>query len=267
MAKVPLNRKVNAYGQQPYYQQPRRDERYEDLHEGYIHPSQITKNGGAILNFIKNLAASVAQTEEDEAACHGINYKGYDRRNSYAIYHSKVPQLERVGQDMAEMLNEGERQRELARQRGQSATQVIQVPLEDLLNADKAFKNLTQGSRKPVYERTFTTEEPKTMTEDDDISMYLGGGSQKRTVPQQSTNNTFYVNMGKTTKALLGEQVKTNKLLGILVQTIREKFDELPQHLGEIIASTNLPDAEIMNDEQYEQMQEQAQGIDENLLP
>lgn len=266
MAKVPLNRKVNAYGQQPYYQQSQTDERYEDLHEGYIHPSQITKNGVSILNFVKNLAASVAQTEEDEAACHGINYKGYDRRNSYAIYHSKVPQLERVGQDMAAMLNEGERQRELARQRGQSATQVIQVPLQDLLNADKAFKNLTQGSRKPVYEQTFTTEEPKTMT-DDDISMYLGGDSQKRTVPQQSTNNTFYVNMDKTTKALLSEQVKTNKLLGILVQTIREKFDELPQHLGEIIASTNLPDAEIMNDEQYEQMQEQAQGIDENLLP
>lgn len=143
---------------------------------------------------------------------------------------------------------------------------MIQVPLVDLLNADKAFKNLTQGSRKPVYEQTFTTEETKTMT-DDDISMYLGGGSQKRTVPQQSTNNTFYVNMDKTTKALLGEQVKTNKLLGILVQTIREKFDELPQHLGEIIASSNLPDAEIMNDEQYEQMQEEAQGIDESLLP
>lgn len=265
MAKVPLNRRVNAYGQH-YPQQPQTGERYEDLHEGYIHPSQITKNGGSILNFVKSLAASVAQTEEDEAVCHGINYKGYDRRNNYAIYHSKVPQLERVGQDMAAMLNEGERQREIAKQRGQAATQVIQVPLNDLLNADKAFKNLTQGSRKPAYEQTFTTEEPKTMT-DDDISMYLGGGSQKRTVPQQSTNNTFYVNMDKTTKALLGEQVKTNKLLGILVQTIREKFDELPQHLGEIIASSNLPDSEIMNDEQYEQMQEEAQGIDDSLLP
>ena len=267
MAKVPLNRKVNAYGQQFHYQPPQQVEKYEDLHEGYIHPSQITKNGGAILNFVKSLAASVAQTEEDEAACHGINYKGYDRRNSHAIYHSKVPHLERVGQDMAAMLNEGERQRELAKQRGQAATHVIQVPLHDLLNADKAFKNLTQGSRKPEYEQTFTTEEPKTMT-DDDISMYLGGGGpQKRPVPQQSANNTFYVNMDKTTKALLGEQVKTNKLLGILVQTIREKFDELPQHLGEIIASSNLPDAEIMNDEQYEQMQEEAQSIDESLLP
>lgn len=265
MAKVPLNRRVNAYGQH-YPQQPQTGERYEDLHEGYIHPSQITKNGGSILNFVKSLAGLVAQTEEDEAICHGINYKGYDRRNNYAIYHSKVPQLERVGQDMAAMLNEGERQREIAKQRGQAATQVIQVPLNDLLNADKAFKNLTQGSRKPAYEQTFTTEEPKTMT-DDDISMYLGGGSQKRTVPQQSTNNAFYVNMDKTTKALLGEQVKTNKLLGILVQTIREKFDELPQHLGEIIASSNLPDAEIMNDEQYEQMQEEAQGIDDSLLP
>ena len=116
MAKVPLNRRVNAYGQQPYYQQPQTGEKYEDLHEGYIHPSQITKNGGALLNFVKSLAASVAQTEEDEAACHGINYKGYDRRNSHAIYHSKVPHLERVGQDMAAMLNEGERQREFAKQ-------------------------------------------------------------------------------------------------------------------------------------------------------
>ena len=269
MAKVPLNRKVNAYGQQQFYQQmPMQGMSYDDLHEGPIDPRQITKNGGALLNFVKSIAASVAQTEEDEAACHGVNYTGYDRRNSHAIYHSKVPHLERVGQNMANMLNEGERQRELASRRINSNTNVIQVPLEDLLNADKAFNQFTQGSRKPVYEQTYTTEEPKTMT-DDDISMYLGGGSQKRTVPQQS-NNTFYVNMDKTTKALLAEQVKTNKLLGILVQSVREngvKIDELPQHIAEVVASNNLPDSELVSEDDYQNMEEATQGIDDSLLP
>ena len=58
MAKVPLNRRVNAYGQH-YPQQPQTGEKYEDLHEGYIHPSQITKNGGAILNFVKSLKQEI----------------------------------------------------------------------------------------------------------------------------------------------------------------------------------------------------------------
>ena len=257
MAKVPLNRKVNAYGQQPYYQNHKEVERYQDLHEGYIHPSQITKNGGALLNFVKSIAASVAQTEEDEAACHGVNFTGYDRRNSHAIYHSKVPHLERVGQGMAEMLNAGERERELAKHYSQMETQVIQVPLEDLINADKAFNNITQGSKRPVFQNNYTKEEPKTMS-DIDVSDYLGGTPQ-RAVQQ---NNTFYVNMDKTTKALLAEQVKTNKLLGILVQTVREngvKIDELPQHITEVLTSNNLPDADLSEDISTD--------IDDTLLP
>lgn len=235
---------------------------YDDLREGPIHPSQITKNGTALFNFINGLAHEISATEENELIARNVNYTGRDGRVSRSFHHSKIPILEDVGNNMARMMNEGY----YARQKASETQNYIHIPLNDLLNADKVFNNLTQGSRKPVYEQTFTTEEPKTMT-DDDISMYLGGGSQKRTVPQQSTNNTFYVNMDKTTKALLGEQVKTNKLLGILVQTIREKFDELPQHLAEVIAASNLPDAEIMNDEQYEQMQTEAQGIDESLLP
>ena len=76
--------------------------------------------------------------------------------------------------------------------------------------------------------------------------------------------------MDKTSKAILVEQQKTNKLLGILIQSVRDngiKIEELPASLAETMAAQNLPDAEIMNDEQYEQMQEDAQGIDESLLP
>lgn len=141
---------------------------------------------------------------------------------------------------MARMLNEGERQRMM---RSQQPTQVVQIPLTDLLNADKAFNNITQGSSRPVIQNNYTKEKPKTMS-DIDISEYLGGTPQ-RAVQQ---NNTFYLNMDKTTKALLAEQVKTNKLLGILVQSVREngvKIDELPQHLAEVITSTNLPDADL----------------------
>lgn len=94
---------------------------------------------------------------------------------------------------------------------------------------------------------------------DIDISEYLGGTPQRSAVQQ---NNTFYVNMDKTTKALLAEQIKTNKLLGILVQTVREngvKIDELPQHITEVLTSNNLPDADISEDISTD--------IDDTLLP
>lgn len=262
--RVPMNPRVGMRT----YQQPVQQNgmSYDDLHEGPIHPSQITKNGTSLFNFINGLAREISSTEENEAIARQVNYTGRDARVSHSFHHSKIPQLERVGNEMARLMNEGDKMRSQKIQ----MQNTIQVNLDDLLNADKAFANLTVGYKKPVFKNNYKIEEPKTMT-DDDISMYLGGGSQQqqRTVPQQS-NNTFYVNMDKTTKALLAEQVKTNKLLGVLVQTVRSngiKIDELPQHLAEIIASSNLPDAEIMNDEQYEQMQEESQGIDESLLP
>lgn len=250
MAKIPLNRRVNAFARQS--PQPQSIESYDDLHEGPIHPSQITKNGTALFNFINSLAREVSINEENElvAACAA---KGKHRN---AFYHSKLPELERVGQDMAEMLNAGDRQRQMQQQQ----TQVIQVPLEDLLNGDKAFRNLTQGSRRPAYENNKpTTNESKTMS-DIDISEYLGGS--QRAVSQQS-NNTFYVNMDKTTKALLAEQVKTNKLLGVLVQSVRDngmKIDELPQHLAELLEAAKI-DTTIEADDI-----EESADLD-NLLP
>ncbi|MBO5826932.1 MAG: hypothetical protein J6R59_00440 [Paludibacteraceae bacterium] len=155
---------------------------------------------------------------------------------------------------MARMLNEGEQLRMMA---SQPSTEVIEVPLSDLLNVDKAYKNTTQGSVRPVIQNNYTNKEPKTMS-DIDISEYLGGTPQ-RAVQQ---NNTFYVNMDKTAKALLAEQVKTNKLLGILVQSVREngvKIDELPTHIAEVVASTNLPDADLS--------EEVSTDIDDTLLP
>jgi hypothetical protein len=104
---------------------------------------------------------------------------------------------------------------------------------------------------------------------DNDISKYLGGGSSQRTVQPQG-NATFYVNMDKTSKAILVEQQNTNKLLGLLIQSVREngtKIDELPGQLSELMAAQNLPDAEIMDDATYEQMQQNVSGIDDSLLP
>ena len=250
MAKVPLNPRQSAYGhnQQQYYPQ---QEKYEDLHEGPIDPRNITKNGGGLFAFVNSIARGVAETEHNELAVRG--YVG-SARDQNSIYHSKIPELDRVGQDMARMLNEGERQRMIA---NNQPTRVIEVPLTDLLNADKAFNNITQGSKRPVIQNNYTQNESKTMS-DIDISEYLGGTPQ-RSVQQ---NNTFYVNMDKTTKALLAEQVKTNKLLGVLVQSVREngvKIDELPQHIAEVMTSTNLPDADLSEDISTE--------IDDNLLP
>lgn len=251
MAKIPLNRRVNSYAHQ--VPQPRSIESYDDLHEGPIHPSQITKNGTALFNFINSLAREVSINEENEIAA-AYTAKGKHRN---AFYHSKLPELERVGQGMAEMLNAGDRQRQMRQQQ----TQVIQVPLEDLLNGDKAFRNLTQGSRRPAYEnnKPTTNVTNKTMS-DIDISEYLGGS--QRAVSQQS-NNTFYVNMDKTTKALLAEQVKTNKLLGILVQSVRDngvKITELPQHLAELLEAAKIDTAIEADDI------EESADID-NLLP
>ena len=252
MAKVPLNPRVGAYGHnQPQYYPPQQGMSYDDLHEGPIDPRQITKNGGALFAFVNSIARGVAETEHNELAVRGHVGNGMDKNS---IYHSKIPELEQVGEKMARMLNEGERQRMM---RSQYPTQVVQVPLTDLLNADKAFNNITQDSSRPVIQNNYTKEEPKTMS-DIDISEYLGGTPQ-RAVQQ---NNTFYVNMDKTSKAILAEQVKTNKLLGILVQSVREngvKIDELPSHIAEVMTSANLPDADLSEEISTE--------LDDTLLP
>lgn len=255
MAKVPLNPRVGAYGQQQGYYPPQpQGMTYEDLHEGQIDPRQITKNGGVLFSFVNAIARGVAETESNELAVR--NYVG-GLKDQNALYHSKIPSLEAVGNQMARLMNEGERQRAMAQQRANQQS-VIQVNLTDLLNADKAFDNITQGSSRPVIQNNYTKEESKTMS-DIDVSEYLGGTPQRSAVQQ---NNTFYVNMDKTTKALLAEQVKTNKLLGILVQSVREngvKIDELPQHITEVFTSNNLPDADLSEDVSTD--------IDDTLLP
>jgi hypothetical protein len=255
MAKVPLNPRVGAYGQQQgYYPPQQQGMTYEDLHEGPIDPREITKNGGVLFSFVNAIAKGVAETESNELAVR--NYVG-GLKDQNALYHSKIPSLEAVGNQMARLMNEGERQRAIAQQRANQQP-AIQVNLTDLLNADKAFDNITQGSSRPVIQNNYTKEEPKTMS-DIDISEYLGGTPQRSAVQQ---NNTFYVNMDKTTKALLAEQVKTNKLLGVLVQTVREngvKIDELPQHITEVLTSNNLPDADLSEDISTD--------IDDTLLP
>ena len=255
MAKVPLNPRVGAYGQhQGYYPPQPQGMSYEDLHEGQIDPRQITKNGGVLFSFVNAIARGVAETESNELAVR--NYVG-GLKDQNALYHSKIPSLEAVGNQMARLMNEGERQRAMAQQRANQQP-AIQVNLTDLLNADKAFDNITQGSKRPVIQNNYTKEEPKTMS-DIDISDYLGGTPQRSAVQQ---NNTFYVNMDKTTKALLAEQVKTNKLLGILVQSVREngvKIDELPSHIAEVLTSNNLPDADLSDDVSTD--------IDDTLLP
>lgn len=255
MAKVPLNPRVGAYGQkQGYYPPQPQGMSYDDLHEGPIDPRQITKNGGVLFSFVNAIAKGVAETESNELAVR--NYVG-GLKDQNALYHSKIPSLEAVGNQMARLMNEGERQRAMAQQRANQQP-AIQVNLTDLLNADKAFDNITQGSSRPVIQNNYTKEEPKTMS-DIDISDYLGGTPQRSAVQQ---NNTFYVNMDKTTKALLAEQIKTNKLLGILVQTVREngvKIDELPQHITEVLTSNNLPDADLSEDVSTD--------IDDTLLP
>ena len=95
MARVPLNPRVSAYGQQqmPQYQQVI-GEKYEDLREGPINPRDITKNGGVLFSFINQIAKGVAETESNELAVR--NYVGSAKdRNS--IFNSKIPELERVG--------------------------------------------------------------------------------------------------------------------------------------------------------------------------
>ena len=255
MAKVPLNPRVGAYGHnQPQYYPPQQGMSYEDLNEGPIDPRNITKNGGALFAFVNSIARGVAETEHNELAVRGYVGNGMDKNS---IYHSKIPELEQVGENMARLMNEGERRRAITQQ-SYNQQPTIQVNLTDILNADKAFDNITQGSKRPVIQNNYTKEEYKTMS-DIDISEYLGGTPQRSAVQQ---NNTFYVNMDKTSKAILAEQVKTNKLLGILVQSVREngvKIDELPSHIAEVMTSANLPDADLSEDISTE--------LDDTLLP
>jgi hypothetical protein len=106
MAKVPMQKKVSPYA----YRHPTSDSvsDYSELREGPIHPSQITKNGTALFNFVNGLAHMVAETEENELAARNVNYTGYDKRVGLSFHHSKVPVLEQVGQNMARMMNEGD---------------------------------------------------------------------------------------------------------------------------------------------------------------
>lgn len=92
------------------YQQPNQQTpmSYDDLHEGPIHASQITKNGSSLFNFIKELAKEISSTEEDEAIASQVSYTGKDMRTAHSIHHSKIHHLEKVGKDMARMLNAGE---------------------------------------------------------------------------------------------------------------------------------------------------------------
>lgn len=131
MAKVPLNSRVGAYGQQQGYYPPQQGMSYDDLHEGPIDPREITKNGGALFSFVNAVARGVAETEGNELAVR--NYVG-GLKDQNALYHSKIPSLEAVGNNMARMMNEGERRRAMAQERVNQQP-VIQVNLTDLLNA------------------------------------------------------------------------------------------------------------------------------------
>lgn len=81
---------------------------YEDLNEGPIDPRNITKNGGALFAFVNSIARGVAETEHNELAVRGYVGNGMDKNS---IYHSKIPELEQVGENMARLMNEGERRR------------------------------------------------------------------------------------------------------------------------------------------------------------
>jgi hypothetical protein len=103
MAKVPLNPRVGAYGHnQPQFYPPQQGMSYDDLHEGPIDPRQITKNGGALFSFVNAIARGVAETESNELAVR--NYVG-SAKDQNSIYHSKIPSLEAVGNQMARLMN------------------------------------------------------------------------------------------------------------------------------------------------------------------
>ncbi len=206
---------------------------YAKLGEGYIHPKQIMKNGNSLFNFIREMAKEVNQLENNVDIARGYGSSDLIERQSFS--RSRIPELYNVGKNMQRQMNEGYRERIQQEQ----YNKCIQVPLEILLNADKFCQHSTEGNNKTVYKNDYKKEDTKTMS-DIDISEYLGnsGGAQRK--PQ---NNTFYINMDKTTKGILVEQQKTNKLLGILIQTVRDngiKIEELPQHLTEVIEAGKI---------------------------
>lgn len=264
MAKVPLNPRMSAYANNQQIT-PQVGMSYDDLHEGPINPKDIQRNGSVLFSFVNQIARGVAETEGNELAVRGFVGSGKDKNS---LYHSKIPELERVGKDMERMMNQGFRERQMSQMQSYEAP-VIEVPLENLLNYNKAFENLTQGYNRPVIQNNYNDNKNLTMSEVD-ISEYLGG-TPKRSVQSQS-NNTFYINMDKTSKAILVEQQKTNKLLGVLVQSIREngiKIEELPQSIAEVLAASKI-DPLVADDETYEKMESTVDvddDVDVSFLP
>lgn len=262
MARIPLNPKVNVYKGPLRNNQP--EERYEDLGEGPISPTQITKNGQSLFNFVNGLARIISETEEQELSARAVMEKN---SNIGSIFHSKIPELYKLGKRIEGALNAGEYMRENSIRGGN----YIQVPLEDILNSDKAFKNITEGYNKPVYSNKNTLQE-KTMS-DIDISEYIGGGNQRKPATAQTQNNTFFINMDKTQKAMLNEQVKTNKLLGVIYQALKENTEAVntvPQTVVELIEASKIDPADVgsystsasgVSDEADDQQ------IDDSLIP
>lgn len=99
-----------------------------------------------------------------------------------------------------------------------------------------------QVSNMENYNQTYSQQEPfqnynnrtniknKTMSKiDDDISEYLGG-----TTVGDSFDNTIFINMDKTNKAILANTTKLCKLLGVLIQVESKNGSRLDKMIEKI---------------------------------
>ena len=87
---------------------------------------------------------------------------------------------------------------------------------------------------------------------DDDISEYLGG-----TTVGDSFDNTIFINMDKTNKAILTNTTKLCKLLGVLIQVESKNGTRLDK----IIEKINNPTDESYDDS-YELEDEETEEVE-----
>ena len=93
----------------------------------------------------------------------------------------------------------------------------------------------------------------KTMSKiDDDISEYLGG-----TTVGDSFDNTIFINMDKTNKAILANTTKLCKLLGVLIQVESKNSSRLDK----IIEKINNP-TDVSYDDSYELADEETEEVE-----
>ena len=214
------------------------------LGEGPISARHITKNGNKVFDMLRGL--------HNEMQFMDRNHVKMDSKDADWIPISRKTNM--IGKKMEEKLN-GHYQEEDMYYDTRSVNTVSQSDILNYQNVsgdDESYVEQTQQYYNqtpqiiPNYNNNFKPESNKTMSkvDDTDISQYLGGSSPMG----DSFDQTVFINMDKTNKAILTNTTKLCKLIGLLVQVESANGKKLEKIASLLNASYGEAEEEIEDD-------------------